>query len=834
MSGQMPFQLTDPLIERMLAEQAGTGLPAGLVQDIVAAVEATPQRRAGLLPRLAWPGAAARTPARLLVGLTLLAALMLGAAIAGWMLLRQDSEATPPLLVYQVRGDFADVLLLDAATGTETLLGSVQVTAPIGGQRVDWAADGRHAIVFGDTDLVQARVDVAARAIAPLDLRDPDGQQDAVSPAGDQVARLVGDAERGLAVSVVDLEGAELARIALPEGAEAMNEVAWAPDATAVVVSACVGCAADASDGASRWSLLLVPLDGTSIRTLAAPAGVMPSQARFSPDGGTIAFAGGDGIWLVEVADGRFARLTTNEGGRDESPAWSPDGERIAFARSADGGTGGGLFVVGRDGGNLVRLTDVGGFGPVWSPDGTSIAYTRDNTDTSLGDLWVVPSSGGGEARLLRTNAVADWGPTPPADLAPYPARPGEGATPSAEPSTEPPTPMPSPLASASPAASGPPAGSTPLGGGLLLVWRLDGLNGTEAKTETVYTLDVGTGEETVIGTLPVNENTCCPGPVQWSSDRRQAFLSQERGLQAIVDVEAGTIDRVGKPPAGQFKEAISNRGDRIARVDEVSGTAPTIVVSRVNGKELQRIPLPSLDFVEELAWSPDDTALAVVGATGDEPETVVSRLLVAELDGSPPRELSNNAAGPVRTAPPVPTPTPGPADHRPPGLRYWRLDRAYLGPRWSPDGRTIAVADRTCFSGSDPDFTGIRLQRDCRGRLLGIDVASGAQTVLVEGDLVPGPAAWSPDGRRIAFGQAAADGSNPGIFAAASDGGNVTRLADGDEDVQWSPDGTWLAFTRWDWDLPQGIGADHAQLWVVLAAGGPAKLIAAPATGGW
>ena len=377
--------------------------------------------------------------------------------------------------------------------------------------------------------------------------------------------------------------------------------------------------------------------------------------------------------------------------------------------------------------------------------------------------------------------------------------------------------------------------GSTPLGGGLLLVWRLDGLSGTDATTETVYTLDVGTGRETVIGKLPVNEETCCPGPVQWSADRRRAFLSQLR-LQAIVDVEAGMIERVGKPPAGQFKEAISNRGDRIARVDEVSGRAPTIVVSRVSGRELQRIALPGLDFVSEVVVVPGRQlprcrrrrpatsrrrwcrACSSPSSTGRRPARWRARLVTPCQPVRPTQFRTDTGIGAECTA----------ARHPVLG----DPDRGYLGPSWSPDGRTITVADRACFSGQDADFTGIRLQQECRGRLLGIDVASGELTVLVESALVPGPAAWSPDGRRIAFGQAAADGSNPGIFVADRDGDNVTRLADGDEGIDWSPDGSWLAFVRYDWDLPEGT--DHAQLWVVPAAGGPAKVIAAPATGGW
>ncbi len=837
MTSQTPFELTDSLLERMLAEQAGQRVPAGLVQDIVAAVEVTPQRHAGVLPRIAWPVGSRRRPMWLLVTLVLLAALTIGVALVGSVLLRRlPPHAIGPLIVYQIRGDFAAVFTLDAASGEQTPLGNVQLTAKLGGQRIRWAADGTHAIVFGDTDLVQARVDLAARTVAPLDLRNADGQQDEVSPAGDRVARLVGDEERGMSLSVVDLEGTELVNVPLPAGSVASSAIAWAPGGTSVVLSGCLGCdPAARSSSVGGQQLLMVPLDGSPIRQLTDGTAGSVSHARFSPDGSTIAYSTvlcrdtcAGGIATVRVADGLVTPLTTT--GPDVAPAWSPDGARIAFQR---GGNDGGIYVIDRDGGNPVRLTTSPGSdgmdrdrAPVWSPEAGWIAFTRDLSDTSLGDLWVVPS-GGGEASMLVENAAGDWGPpaaraavllSSPADTSAPPSAPA----PASAPASDAPQASASTPASAEPTESAGPVGTSPLGGGFLLVWRLDGLNGTEAKTETVYTLDVGTGKETVIGTLPVNAETCCPGPVQWSADRRLAFLSQLR-LQAVVDLETGALERVGKPPAGQFKEAISNRGDRIARVDEVSGRAPTIVVSRLTGKELQRIPVPALDVVDQLAWSPDDTALAVVGGTGDEPETMISRLLVAGLDGSAPRELFSNASEVAAQVPLEPAPKNG----------RIHSSLSYLGPAWSPDGRTIALATQACRWGSPPrDFTGGSLPRDCTGSLLSVDVASGARTVLVEGDLVPGPATWSPDGMRLAFGQTASDGSDPGIFVADRDGSRVTRLADGDEGVDWSPDGSWLSFTRYNWSLPDGT--DHAQVWVVPTAGGPARLIAAPATAGW
>jgi Tol biopolymer transport system component len=63
-------------------------------------------------------------------------------------------------------------------------------------------------------------------------------------------------------------------------------------------------------------------------------------------------------------------------------------------------------------------------------------------------------------------------------------------------------------------------------------------------------------------------------------------------------------------------------------------------------------------------------------------------------------------------------------------------------------------------------------------------------------------------------------------------DGGNLTRLADGDGPARWSPDGTWLVFPRYDWELPEGLY--RSQVWIVPVDGGEPELIAKPAAAGW
>ncbi len=77
----------------------------------------------------------------------------------------------------------------------------------------------------------------------------------------------------------------------------------------------------------------------------------------------------------VMGGDGSNQRRVTVNPARDEDPAWSPDGAKIAFVSNRNKGRNE-IWVIDADGKNPIRLTD--GFGdsnPDWSPDGTKIVY---------------------------------------------------------------------------------------------------------------------------------------------------------------------------------------------------------------------------------------------------------------------------------------------------------------------------------------------------------------------------------------------------------------------------------------------------------------------------
>ena len=67
-------------------------------------------------------------------------------------------------------------------------------------------------------------------------------------------------------------------------------------------------------------------------------------------------------LWVLALDGGGLRKLTT-EPEDDPSPAWSPDGSRVAYL------SGRGLFVIGADGRELTRVVARSGTGPiVWAP----------------------------------------------------------------------------------------------------------------------------------------------------------------------------------------------------------------------------------------------------------------------------------------------------------------------------------------------------------------------------------------------------------------------------------------------------------------------------------
>jgi Tol biopolymer transport system component len=140
-----------------------------------------------------------------------------------------------------------------------------------------------------------------------------------------------------------------------------------------------------------------------------------------SPDGKSFGYqsraAGQWDVYVQRVRGRNPVNLTEDSLDDDTQPAFSPDGERIAFRSERESG---GIFVMGATGENVKRLTDFG-HNPAWSPDGSEIVVTTgwflrpEDAGTSVfGQLFRVNVATGAKRLITGQTENAkqpDWSP---------------------------------------------------------------------------------------------------------------------------------------------------------------------------------------------------------------------------------------------------------------------------------------------------------------------------------------------------------------------------------------------------------------------------------------
>ena len=150
--------------------------------------------------------------------------------------------------------------------------------------------------------------------------------------------------------------------------------------------------------------LYVVNVDGSGKQHLTSARYSTPA---WSPDGGKIAFGAGRDVWVMN-ADGSEPLNLTPEPGTDSNPAWSPDGRRIAFLRDLD------VYVMNADGSGQRRLayattsSATTSSAPAWSPDGRKLAFVSDRDapfGVSTPEIHVVNVDGSGQRNLTRNPA---------------------------------------------------------------------------------------------------------------------------------------------------------------------------------------------------------------------------------------------------------------------------------------------------------------------------------------------------------------------------------------------------------------------------------------------
>jgi len=240
------------------------------------------------------------------------------------------------------------------------------------------------------------------------------GLQPAWSADGTRLAYVVPTSRDHFELYVADADGSNPRK--LTDDSQTELQPAWSPDGRQIAFTS----------GVRSPHIWAINADGTGRRRLTHAWDLLPA---WSPDGRKIAYASHRHCArryyttcfseiVVMNADGSRKRSLTHSRFDDATPAWSPDGSRLAYA-AFDRSQGGAipartaLRVMDANGRRNRRLTSFSSFYfPAWSPDGGTIVVEN------RGDLYVMRPDGSGYRRLTDTPDVAerhpDWQPIPP------------------------------------------------------------------------------------------------------------------------------------------------------------------------------------------------------------------------------------------------------------------------------------------------------------------------------------------------------------------------------------------------------------------------------------
>lgn len=228
-------------------------------------------------------------------------------------------------------------------------------------------------------------------------------------------------------VHIMNSDGTGVTKLTDSDGSTLYRNPAWSPDGMRLAVE----CGMP-----NAWQICVVSIDGSGLRKLTDGTTAASSESPdWSPDGRRIAFHSnrdaepsgtppfrGSEIYVMDADGSNVRRLTVTAAGRTtQNPAWSRDGQRLAFASTRDGESllsDWEIYVMDADGTSIRRLTnDRKSDGhPRWSPDGRHLVFHSTEGGTSRTaidvELYLMDADGSNLRRLTSNrlyDGLADW-----------------------------------------------------------------------------------------------------------------------------------------------------------------------------------------------------------------------------------------------------------------------------------------------------------------------------------------------------------------------------------------------------------------------------------------